>query len=298
MDKTTFVFGAPSESEEGKLVKIFSRLSLSLLLSLFFLIFILGGWGALIFLNANLKSSLEFYKSKASSIYAKMNQDGEMKKAIEFINDIDKRISLASLILETHTNAYALLEFLQTYTLPTVYYKKAQFISGRIKTAPTIKKEFDNLKKKITDLKDMIKNNSLASSLDTLYGKLTEVSGLPKKNLIELVKAILADLQDKEKNPLESDETRNLANEIVNLANNLAQKLSVGESFRIEGETVDFNTVAKQIVTFKKAIRKPFMNQNEETVENITVGMLNLTQDGRVSFTMDIVINPNYLLAQ
>lgn len=298
MDKTTFVFGAPPESEEGKFVKFFSRLSLSLLLSMLLLVLVIISYIVFVFLNTQTQSSIDAYKSGAATAGEEINKNEKAKKAIEFLEDIDNRAKLADLIIETHTNAYALLEFFQTYTLPNVYLKSAKFISERVKVAPAAKKEFDIFKEKLTSLNKVIESDSLSMSLNTLNNRLRETSGFPKKSLIDVVKGTLIELQDEKNYPFETNEARSLAKELSDLAIDLSKKLSVGESVVVDGEAADFNTVAKQIVTFEKAIKKPFMDKDDNTIQNISAGVLSLTPEGKVAFKMNLLISPNYLLAK
>jgi len=298
MDKTTFVFGAPAESEEGKFIKFFSRLSLSFLLSLFIFVIIIIVYLFILFLNQNTKANIKILQESAKTINSEILKNDSMKKTIDLIKEIDRKTKLANLLIDTHFNSYALLEFFENYTLPTIYLKSLKFKSERVGVAPIIKNDFDLIKSKWQQLKKIIKNESLAPIMESIDTQMSKSSGFPQLALVKTLSSAVSDIQDVEKFPLESQEARNLAKEISEIGARISQKLSAGEAISIEGEAADFSDIARQIVTFKKAQGRSFMDPKEPTVQKVLVSALNLTQDGTVSFKMDLILNPNYLLAK
>jgi hypothetical protein len=298
MDKTTFVFGAPAESEEGKFIKFFSRLSLSFLLSLFIFVIIIIVYLFILFLNQNTKANIKILQESAKTINSEIIKNDSMKETIDLIKEIDRKTKLANLLIDTHFNSYALLEFFEKYTLSNVYLKSLKFKSERVGVAPIIKNDFDLIKSKWQQLKKIIKNESLAPIMESIDTQMSKSSGFPQLALVKTLNSAVSDIQDVEKFPLESQEARNLAKEISEIGARISQKLSAGEAISIEGEAADFSDIARQIVTFKKAQGRSFMDPKEPTVQKVLVSTLNLTQDGTVSFKMDLILNPNYLLAK
>lgn len=294
MDKTTFVFGATPESDQSKFIKFFSRISLSLLLSLFLLILVLGIYLGLLFFSQNINSDISQIQAQTQAIKDTLAKE-PLRSNLTSILDIDKRIKTANVLLDSHSSVKGILEMLQIYTLPNVYLKTLSFVSERAKTAPAIQTEFNSLKDKLKELLSLVKNEQQLQILQKKYDEFRNMTGFPKANILN---ALNDDLKVIDSNFGESENAISKAKELEQILSSLVQKLSIGESLKIEGEAANFSAVAKQVVTYREIERKQFMSPNDKVVQKISVGNLRLTQDGKVAFQIEMTLSPNYLLVR
>lgn len=293
MDKTTFVFGVSPESEESKFVKFFSRLSLSLLISLLILFIFLGLYIGVIFLTKKVTGDIANKEATLKQIQELINKD-PIKSNIASILDIDKRIKNANVLLDSHSSVRGILDLLQTYTLPNIYFKSLAFSSEKTKVAAAIMADFNSLKNKLKELIALMDNPETIRLLTEKLSAFEQVGGFPKSNIIQTLETDLALVENDKLKDFE--QARALVGEIKSLITSLVQKLGIGEAVSLTGEAANFSVIAKQLVTYRNIPRKPFMSSDDKTVQKISVGNLSLTQEGRVNFKIDMVISPNYLL--
>lgn len=57
-------------------------------------------------------------------------------------------------------------------------------------------------------------------------------------------------------------------------------------NLRIPGQTQDFKTLGEQILIFQK----------EQNIKNVNLSNLSLTEDGKITFTLDIFLNPEVFI--